>query len=160
MKHRSVASSQFWEVCIPFSYSETYSVTFEIFIFWSLPCEHIQQLGFVEFLKKREKSQFQWIGQRFHSLQPAAFVTGWESVLRFRTSNLFFGTRRVTSFPELCDHAGKSRKLGFLNNQLSLKAQEMTHYAETQIVNSTLKNTSNQCRVTLKRCAFYGSGFF
>lgn len=127
LKHRNVASNQSWDIWIPFSYSETYFVIFEIFIFWSLSCEHIQQLGLCGVLKKvHEKSQFQWIGQRFHSLQQAACITGWESVLRFRTSNLFFGTRRVMSFPELCDHAGKFRKLGFLNNQLYLKAQEMT----------------------------------
>lgn len=36
----------------------------------------------------------------------------------------------------------------------------MTHYAETQIVNSTLKNTSNQWRGTLQRCASYSSGNF
>lgn len=137
-----------------------FSKAFETFIFWSLLCEHIQQLGFAEFLKKYEKSQVQWIGQRFHSLQQAACVTGWESVQRFRTSNLFFGTRRVMSFPELCGRAGKFRKLRFLNNQLYLKDQEMTHYAKTQIVNSTLKNTSNQWRGTLKRCASYSSGNF
>jgi len=44
----------------------------------------------------------------------------------------------------LCDCAGKFRKLGFLNNQLYLKAHEKIHYAEYEIVNSTLKNTSNQ----------------
>lgn len=37
------------------SYSETYFVTLEIFIFSSLLCEHIQEIGFVEFLKNPRK---------------------------------------------------------------------------------------------------------
>lgn len=117
----------------PESHSETSFVTFEIFTFWNLINEYIKQVDFVELLKKAQKSKFHWIGQRFHSLEQAACVTGWESVLRFRTSNLIFGTRRVMSFPELCVHAGKLENMGFLYNQLYLKAQEMTHYGETQL---------------------------
>lgn len=115
------------------SHSETYFVTSEIFTFWNLLHEHIQQVDFAEFLKKAWKAKFHCIGQRFHSLQQAACVTGWESVLRFRTSNLIFGTRRVMSFPELCVRAGKLENTGFLYNQLYLKAREMTHYGETQL---------------------------
>lgn len=37
------------------------------------------------------------------------------------------------SFPELCDHAGKLQNMSFLYNQFYLKAQEMTHYGETQL---------------------------
>lgn len=37
------------------------------------------------------------------------------------------------SFPELCVHGGKLENMDFLYNQLYLKAQEMTHYGETQL---------------------------
>lgn len=45
----------------PFYYSEAYSVAFEIFFFiiCSCPYGHIQQLYFLEFLKKHEKAHFQ-----------------------------------------------------------------------------------------------------
>lgn len=37
------------------------------------------------------------------------------------------------SFPDLCVHAGKLENMGFLYKQLYLKAQEITHYGETQL---------------------------
>lgn len=37
------------------------------------------------------------------------------------------------SFPDLCVRAGKLENMGFLYKQLYLKAQEITHYGETQL---------------------------
>lgn len=81
-------------------------------------------------------------------------------MLRFRTSNLIFGTKTATSFPELCDHAGKLKTVIFKQPTLLKSPRNdglcyLSKFYNKNSLKTVKRNPEKVCFLQLRKFLIY-----